>query len=163
MGSHTLLQGIFPTQRANSHLQCLLHCRWSPYPLSHWGSPNVSRIFLLKELFFCHLLIVNCHLKPLCQEKGRGWENRSQRTEKIKLWGKSQHKCRSHAGLCFTALLYKRACFSVSLYIRLLDAPLHTFVKRHSDCFWHLASHLWHLDLLNRSAWGSGWWFYPVV
>ena len=57
----------------------------------------------------------------------------------------------------------KWASFSVSLYIRPLDAPLHTFVRRNSACFWHLASHLWHLLLLNHSTWGSGWWLYPVV
>ena len=33
-GCHFLLQGIFPTQRLNSHLLCLLHCRWILYLLS---------------------------------------------------------------------------------------------------------------------------------
>ena len=32
VGSHSLLQGIFPTQGLNL---CLLHCRWSFYCLSH--------------------------------------------------------------------------------------------------------------------------------
>ena len=36
MGSHFLLQGIFPTQGSNP---CLLHCRQILYPLSHRGSP----------------------------------------------------------------------------------------------------------------------------
>ena len=27
VGCHALLQGIFPTQGSNTHLQCLLHCR----------------------------------------------------------------------------------------------------------------------------------------
>ena len=36
MGSHSLLQGIFPTQALNLGL---LHCRWTPYHLSHQGSP----------------------------------------------------------------------------------------------------------------------------
>ena len=31
-------QGIFPTQGSNLHFLCLLHCRQTPYPLSHWGS-----------------------------------------------------------------------------------------------------------------------------
>ena len=36
MGSHSFLQGIFPTQRSNS---CLLHCRQNLYYLSHQGNP----------------------------------------------------------------------------------------------------------------------------
>ena len=35
VGSHSLLQGIFPTQGSNS---CLLHCRHILYSLSHQGS-----------------------------------------------------------------------------------------------------------------------------
>ena len=36
---HSLLQGIFLTQGANS---CLLHCGWILYHLSHQGSPQIS-------------------------------------------------------------------------------------------------------------------------
>ena len=36
-GCHTLLQGIFPTQRSNPGL---LHCRWIVYQLSYQGSPK---------------------------------------------------------------------------------------------------------------------------
>ena len=36
VGSHSLLQGIFPTQGLNSGLQ---HCRQILYQLSHKGSP----------------------------------------------------------------------------------------------------------------------------
>ena len=35
VGSHSLLQGILPTQESNLHL---LHCRWILYHLSHQGS-----------------------------------------------------------------------------------------------------------------------------
>ena len=35
VGSHSLLQGILPTQGSNLHL---LHCRWIPSCLSHQGS-----------------------------------------------------------------------------------------------------------------------------
>ena len=38
MGSHTLLQGIFPTQVLNPGLP---HCRQILYPLSHPGSPRI--------------------------------------------------------------------------------------------------------------------------
>ena len=38
MDSHSLLQGIFPTQKFN---QGLPHCRWIFYQLSHQGSPNM--------------------------------------------------------------------------------------------------------------------------
>ena len=37
VGSHFLLQGIFPTQRSNSGL---MHCRQILYQLSHKGSPK---------------------------------------------------------------------------------------------------------------------------
>ena len=49
MGSHSLFQGIFPTQGSNPSL---LHCRQIPYHLSHQGSPykksllaNVGEIY----------------------------------------------------------------------------------------------------------------------
>ena len=38
VGSLSLLQGIFPTQRSNP---CLPHCRWILYQLSHLGSPRI--------------------------------------------------------------------------------------------------------------------------
>ena len=38
MGSLSLLQGIFPTQRSNPGLP---HCRWILYQLSHKGSPKI--------------------------------------------------------------------------------------------------------------------------
>ena len=38
VGSHSLLQGIFPTQGLNSGVP---HCRWILYPLSHQGSPRI--------------------------------------------------------------------------------------------------------------------------
>ena len=37
-GSHSLLQGIFPTQGSNPGLP---HCRWILYQLSHKGSPRI--------------------------------------------------------------------------------------------------------------------------
>ena len=37
VGSHSLLQGIFPTQESNPGL---LHCRQILYQLSHHGSPK---------------------------------------------------------------------------------------------------------------------------
>ena len=40
VGSHSLLQGIFPTQEPN---QGLLHCRWIPYQLSYQGSPHATK------------------------------------------------------------------------------------------------------------------------
>ena len=38
VGSISLLQGIFPPQGLNSGLP---HCMWTPYQLSHRGSPNM--------------------------------------------------------------------------------------------------------------------------
>ena len=45
MGSHSLLQGIVPTQELNLGL---LHCRWILYHLSHQGNLWVQS--LLREL-----------------------------------------------------------------------------------------------------------------
>ena len=39
MGSHFLLQGIFPTQGSNPYLLQLLHWKADPLPLSHLGPP----------------------------------------------------------------------------------------------------------------------------
>ena len=44
VGSLSLLQGIFPTQRSNPSL---LHCRQILYQLSHKGSPSLSWILHL--------------------------------------------------------------------------------------------------------------------
>ena len=38
VGSHSLLQGVFPTQGSNPSL---LRCRWILYQLSHQGSPTI--------------------------------------------------------------------------------------------------------------------------
>ena len=38
---HFLLQGIFPTQGSNTHLQWLLHCRQVILPLRQLGSPKL--------------------------------------------------------------------------------------------------------------------------
>ena len=40
LGSHALLQGIFPIQGSNPGLP---HCRWILYHLSHQGSPKLFR------------------------------------------------------------------------------------------------------------------------
>ena len=51
--SHSLLQGIFPTQRLNPGLP---HCRWILYQLSHQGGPmenlNASNDTLFFQLLF---------------------------------------------------------------------------------------------------------------
>ena len=41
MGSHSLLQGIFPTQGPNPGFP---HSRWILYQLSHQGSPGASKV-----------------------------------------------------------------------------------------------------------------------
>ena len=55
-GSHSLLQGIFPTQGSNSGLP---HCRQILYHLSHQGSPGVGSHSLLQEIFSLTLYIYN--------------------------------------------------------------------------------------------------------
>ena len=42
VSSHSLLQGIFPTQGSNTCLLCLLHWQVDSLPLSHLGSPLSS-------------------------------------------------------------------------------------------------------------------------
>jgi len=41
VGSHLLLQRIFPTQTSNLGLP---HCRQIPHCLSHQGNPNMQKI-----------------------------------------------------------------------------------------------------------------------
>ena len=47
MGIHSLLQGIFPTQRSN---QGLLHCRWILYQLIHERSPYKKILYLYLKI-----------------------------------------------------------------------------------------------------------------
>ena len=59
-GSHSLLQGIFPTQRWNSHCRQILYC------LSHQGSSHgTSQHFLFKKKIFFILNLVDFII--LCQ------------------------------------------------------------------------------------------------
>ena len=44
MGSLSLLQRIFPTQRSNPGL---MHCSWILYQLSHQGSPEIRELKLI--------------------------------------------------------------------------------------------------------------------
>ena len=44
VGCHFLLQGIFLTQRSNSHLLCLRHWQMNSLPLSHQGFPYISSL-----------------------------------------------------------------------------------------------------------------------
>ena len=46
---HILLQGIFPTQKSNLSLLCLLHWQADSSPLSHVGSPH---ILMLRGIIF---------------------------------------------------------------------------------------------------------------
>ena len=43
VGCHALLQGIFPTQRFNQHLLCLLHCQVGSLPLA---PSEVSQLYV---------------------------------------------------------------------------------------------------------------------
>ena len=48
VGSHSLLQGIFPTHGSNPGLP---YCRWVLYQLRHQGSPRVGSLSLLQGIF----------------------------------------------------------------------------------------------------------------
>ena len=66
MGSHSLLQGIFPTQESNWGL---LHCRQILYQLSYQGSPYISMLLLLLSHFIrvrlCATPEMAAHQAPL--------------------------------------------------------------------------------------------------
>ena len=53
VGSISLLQGIFPTQKSNWGL---LHCRWILYQLSFQGSPLGCDMLAINQL--CYLLAI---------------------------------------------------------------------------------------------------------
>ena len=55
-GFHRILQRIFPTQRLNLHLLCLLHCRWILYHCATWEAQIAS-------VQFSHSVMSNS-LKP---------------------------------------------------------------------------------------------------
>ena len=59
VGSHSLLQGIFPSQESNLGL---LHCRQILYCLSHEGSPQNEEVPKDLILFEFHFLISNVFL-----------------------------------------------------------------------------------------------------
>ena len=50
VGSHSLLEGIFPIQGSNPGL---LHCRWILYQLSHQGSPYYVFIHIPINISVC--------------------------------------------------------------------------------------------------------------
>ena len=66
MGCHFLLQGIFPSQRSNPCLWCLLHWEAGSLPLSYLGRPDINtyHIFIHSSVdgeldFFLILAVVN--------------------------------------------------------------------------------------------------------
>ena len=59
VGSHSLLQGIFPTQRLN---QDLLHCRPILYCLSHQGSPIYIRICIIYILIHTYNIYIHIYI-----------------------------------------------------------------------------------------------------
>ena len=60
VGSHSLLQGIFPTQGSNPGLP---HCRWILYHLSHQGSPYIYRCVYI--YIYTHTYIIYTHTHNL--------------------------------------------------------------------------------------------------
>ena len=63
MGSHSLLQVIFPAQGSNPSL---LHCRQILYSLSHQGSPSdieivINRYFIFHFNYFIFIKMLSLH------------------------------------------------------------------------------------------------------
>ena len=62
VGSHCLLQGIFPTQGSNPGLP---HCRWILYQLSHQGS--IRNLYVKGNLYKCQFFWgLSCKLSQTC-------------------------------------------------------------------------------------------------
>ena len=61
VGSLSLLQGIFPTQRSNPGLS---HCRQILYQLSHKGSPSAIRV--VSSAYLSLLIFLPAVLVPVC-------------------------------------------------------------------------------------------------
>ena len=59
-GSHSLLQGTFPTQGSNSGLQ---HCKQLLYHLCHWGAECVMEPLVHFNLPYTLVNLVKSHLK----------------------------------------------------------------------------------------------------
>ena len=57
VGSHSLLQGIFPTQGSNSGLP---HCRRILYQLNHQESPTSLKVLFLFFILFLRLANFRC-------------------------------------------------------------------------------------------------------
>ena len=89
VGSHSLLQGIFPTQGSNLfllHLLHLLHWQVDCLPLHHLGSPQAGWLGQVK-------------LHPSTTRRGRGGVSgrfQSQRVISGVLWGSSRRGCPHH-------------------------------------------------------------------
>ena len=68
LGSLSLFQWIFPTQKLN---QCLLYCRWIFYQLNYLGSPNAWSVINSEywKLIIRHILHVCTPVKPPSQPR----------------------------------------------------------------------------------------------
>ena len=62
VGSHSLLQEVFPTQGSNSHLLHVLHCR-TLHPLSHLGSLVHSKWLKSASIDVCVCVRVCVHTR----------------------------------------------------------------------------------------------------
>ena len=93
VNSHSLLQGIFPTQWSNPGL---LHCRQFLYHLSHQGSPiliiaNIYRALILKCFICIHWILKQYHWSR------HSYYNSHFTEEKSETWG-SWGVCRKKLG-----------------------------------------------------------------
>ena len=75
VGSHFLLQGIFPTQGLKPHLFCLLHCRQILDRLSHQESPRAIPTLPGLRFFICSSTYLACLIGLMWQwNKQRTWK-----------------------------------------------------------------------------------------
>ena len=72
VGSLSLLQGIFPTQKSN---QGLLHCRWILYQLSYQGSLTYYKEIYFKELAHAVMEAGKSTTHGVDQQAGSLWKS----------------------------------------------------------------------------------------
>ena len=78
VGSHFLLQGIFPTQRLNRHLSHLLHWQADYLPLCHLGSHPPPPQWETDPL------ITTSHTEPISSQLSASLGRRTHKTEILK-------------------------------------------------------------------------------
>ena len=122
MGSHSLLQGIFPTQGWNPGL---LHCRWILYHLSHQRNPNYRESACLNFFTRKHFCVIGwIKIKAASNRKTMGGGGKQTKTSHIpQLPVFNQRGLRMNI-LVMTTLLHEAAFLAATLGAAVSYHPL---------------------------------------